>query len=160
MAAHVLCKIAGFPLDPLSSQRRPGAYSKLYKELIKKQKQHESDPSVEHLDGHDFLPASEVNPNSVCITEKDVETLYEEVWKGKSALSGRTENVILARWLPNHPARLDNLVLMTKEEYKVHQELKDKKEIAKHYPDVLVAFIQTRLKEAAGESQYWDPIYG
>ena len=61
------------------------------------------------------------HPQQNRLSIKDVAYLVDEVWLGKSALSGLSESLALAHWNPDKPVSLYNLVLMTKDECDLHE---------------------------------------
>ncbi|KAJ1509694.1 hypothetical protein HMI56_006670 [Coelomomyces lativittatus] len=52
----------------------------------------------------------------------DVFFLVEEIWHGRSLISGKVDSLVLVPWDPNMPVSLQNCVLMTKEEALVHKD--------------------------------------
>lgn len=100
MAAYVLCRLAGFEMEPLGIRNQKSIYQRIYRDLLA------SAP--------------------LCVELRDVAWLYEDVWSAKSAISGQAEQqqLTLQSWSATLPATLPhNLVLMTKPEAERHKEL-------------------------------------
>ena len=75
---------------------------------------------------------------------RDIEYIVEEVWGGKSALSGKITTPQLCRWDPSKPPVLSNLLLLTSSEAELH--VKSESPSALYSPE-LVAHINGRLSK-------------
>lgn len=114
-AGHVLCELAGAPLDPMPIYRiQAKAIQTQYDRLERRE-----------LEQHG------VESDALGVDDQEVEVLIREVWQGGSAraalqpaddraLSRGLGNLVLTRWDPSRGAVVDNLVLLTKEEADAH----------------------------------------
>ena len=68
----------------------------------------------------------------------------EEVWGGKSALSGKITTPQLCRWDPSKPPVLSNLLLLTSSEAELHVKSESPSSL---YSPELVAHINGRLSK-------------
>ena len=127
-ASHVICEVAGYP-----NQYNPGAKGreKMYDGMLNTLLGSE-ERLIRANVGQDFTGLR------LPLNRDDVGYLVEEVWRGKSAVSGLTTRLTLVRWkppsggfLPNDDYKkehqtwskleLHDLVLMTKEEAARHE---------------------------------------
>ena len=138
MAAHVLTDLAGFlvPLAPSSKQRQSAIFSKMYVEFCNKERARCGDTWQSLLTPH------------------DIEELVKDVFLLRSPISGSTQKLSLCWWDRRRPARLDNVVPLTREEAAVHDALKHE-ELEQHYDPQVRAFVEGKLREAA-KGVYWD----
>ena len=105
------------------------------------------------------------------ITKDDVEYLIEEVFRGKSVVSGVPTRLMLLRWsVPpggfefetkwegqnNSKIKLGDLVLMTKEEGAVHERevLKGRRDAREIYGDEVFEMVQKRFGEEAAYRRF------
>ncbi|KAJ2746205.1 hypothetical protein GGI20_001560 [Coemansia sp. BCRC 34301] len=133
MATHVLTELAGFPTEPLPVKGRHALYTRLQCDLGAR----ESKIPVE-AGG----PRMQMRPN-------DCGYMLEEIWRGRSAVSGSTERLALTRWRRDQPMATYNCVCMTKPEADRHDKLTGSLE--DHYPAETLEYIEQRLAE---ESQF------
>ncbi|CAO3622661.1 unnamed protein product [Cunninghamella echinulata] len=80
---------------------------------------------------------------------KDIEYMYEEIWYGKSVISGPQERITLVRWDKSKPLSYVNTVCMSKEESRAHDKLPIDTNLRQHYGDDVVDFIEKQLDEQA-----------
>ncbi|ORZ14651.1 hypothetical protein BCR42DRAFT_329157 [Absidia repens] len=66
---------------------------------------------------------------------KDVEYIYEEIWHGKSVVSGPQERITMARWDRTQPLGFLNTVCMSKEEARAHDVLPMDTDLRQFYGD-------------------------
>jgi tRNA threonylcarbamoyladenosine dehydratase len=100
LAAIVLCRLSDFPLDPEYTE----ATSKNFRQKMRQQ-----------------LEASEMRTHGtrehVSLDDDDLEFLIRQVWGSRCALSqnrlGSHHAFTLARWNPDRPPAVDNLILVT-----------------------------------------------
>lgn len=74
----------------------------------------------------------------------DVGFVFEEVWKGKSAISGNIVKLGLYKWDKNRPGIIGNLICMTKRESIAHAKL-ETEQFSDHYCATLLIYIQFRF---------------
>ena len=75
----------------------------------------------------------------------EVGYIFEEIWRGKSAISGSTEKPAIVRWHKDQPLSPQNCVVMTKKEADFHEKLDLKPE--EYYPPNIVKLVQARFQE-------------
>lgn len=68
-------------------------------------------------------------------TIHDVVYIFEEIWDGKSVISGPQDRLTLARWDRSKPLSLENAVCMNRDEARAHDRLPADVDLRKHYGD-------------------------
>ncbi|KAL1957712.1 hypothetical protein VTO42DRAFT_5555 [Malbranchea cinnamomea] len=155
IANHVICEIAGYPND-----YNPGGKGreKLYDNILGTLQGMEE--RLAKTEGADPVGLR------IPITKEDIAYLVEEVWRGKSAVSGLATRLALVRWrrpeggFGADPAwmkegqkgvklELKDLVCMTKEEATLHEKevLKTGRDPAEFYEADVVQRVQDRMRE-------------
>ncbi|KAJ1734376.1 hypothetical protein LPJ61_001097, partial [Coemansia biformis] len=129
MGTHILTKLAGFPTEPLAVKGRGALYARLQRELGNREK----DRGAAH------------GGPQLHMSTDDCAYMLEEIWRGKSAVSGSTDRLALTRWRPTLPMTTANCVCMTKAEADRHDRLEGAPE--DHYPADTIDFIERRLAE-------------
>ncbi|KAI7876187.1 hypothetical protein K492DRAFT_210540 [Lichtheimia hyalospora FSU 10163] len=74
--------------------------------------------------------------SSYPFTVHDVVYVFEEIWHGKSVISGPQDRLTLARWDRSKPLSLGNAVCMNRDEARAHDGLPADVDLRKHYGDV------------------------
>jgi tRNA A37 threonylcarbamoyladenosine dehydratase len=118
VANHILTHIAGYPMEYSLGKNR----TKLYEDIQAR------------LAGQESRLRGNVVGLKLTLTEADIGYVVEEVFKGKSVVSGIPTRLMLTRWEPlpfredgfwaeeDHRLDIDGVVLMTKEEAKKHEQ--------------------------------------
>lgn len=102
------------------------------------------------------------------LNEKDVGYAVEEVFKGKSVVSGFFTRLVLTRWEPlpereegawgevDHQISLDNVVVMTKDEAKKHEKevLKGRRKVEDVWGEDVVKRVEERKEDEACYARY------
>ena len=151
VANHVMLEISGYPHDYLRSKGREKMYDGILAQL-----QGLEERVAKH---HGFDPVGLRIP----ITADDVGYLIEEVYHGRSVVSGLASRLALVRWRkPNgewintrtrgqkaDKLELGQLVCMTKDEMHKHEQLvlKDSKTPEEIYDRVVVDLVEKRMRE-------------
>lgn len=65
----------------------------------------------------------------------DVGYIFEEMWHGKSIISGPNDRLALTRWIASQPLSYYNTVCMTREEVKAHEKLPADVNLREQYGD-------------------------
>ncbi|KAJ1731881.1 hypothetical protein LPJ72_003713 [Coemansia sp. Benny D160-2] len=129
MGTHVLTELASFPTEPLATKGRHALYVRLMRDLGNREQRRSQAEGGAQLQ----------------MNTDDCGYVLEEIWHGKSALSGATDRLALTRWERNRPMTTSNCVCLTKDEADKHDRLtgcpKD------HYPSETVAFIEKRFEQ-------------
>lgn len=163
VANHVICSVSGYPIEyNMGGKGRDKLYDTILAFL---QNLHER--LLRQLAGQDPLALR------IPISKDDIAFLMEEVWRGKSAISGLTSRLVLMPWQP--PARgfgmdevwekegqkfvpvdLEDLVCMTKEEAACHERevLRGGKSVDEVYDEVVLQRVNMRKKETQEYEQY------
>ncbi|KAJ3378681.1 hypothetical protein HDU84_007393 [Entophlyctis sp. JEL0112] len=134
MASYVICRLAGFEMNPLPIKGRPRTYEKILSNIKKDRKPSDGD---------------------LQISVQDIGFVLDEIWLGKSFLSGsyEKEKVTLTRWNTNKPWKIDNLVCLTKKEADEHSLIPFEK-MESHYGHDIIAKVETKLQEIR-KSEKW-----
>ncbi|KAH8157600.1 hypothetical protein CIB48_g10651 [Xylaria polymorpha] len=160
VANHVILAITGYPHDYLPAKGREKMYEGLLASV-----QGGEEKVLRYQTGDD--PAISVGLKTP-ITTGDIAFLAEEIFKGRSVITGLTTRLILIRWRkPTGPIlikigkgsnkqkssnlQLTDLVLMTKEEGKRHDKaiLRGSQQPEDLYDAATVARVEAALKEIA-----------
>lgn len=163
VANHVICSVTGYPIEySMSTKGRDKVYDgiiafiqNLYERLVRQ------------VAGQDPIGLR------LPVTKDDIAFLVEDVWRGKSAVSGLGNRLVLVPWqVPPTGFRLnlalekegqktaalelDQLVCMTKEEAARHERevLRDGKNVSEIYDAAVLQRVDMRKKEARAYEQY------
>ncbi|KAJ3023501.1 UNVERIFIED_CONTAM: hypothetical protein HDU68_008570 [Siphonaria sp. JEL0065] len=126
MASFVICALGKFEMEPLPIKLRTRVYANILAGIQKIRKP---------IDG------------DLQITVQDIGFILEEIYFGKSIISGAAEKekVILTRWDSSKPYKMDNMVAMTKNEAEAHAALVFSK-VESHYGKEFVAKVERKLQ--------------
>lgn len=163
VANHVICDIAGYPNDYISGGK---SRDKLYDSILAHlQSMQERLAKVEA--GQDPIGLR------IPVNKDDIAFLVEEIWRGRSAITGLPNRLVLIPW--ERPARgygadaewekegqkfvpldLKSLVCMTKEEATRHEKevLRGSKRVDEIYDPKVIQGVKKRMKEAEFYDQY------
>ncbi|TPX50448.1 hypothetical protein SeMB42_g02252 [Synchytrium endobioticum] len=106
MASHCITLLADYPTEPLAIQSKHATFARIHRDVCSRE--------ITHF---------KVTGASKTLTIKDVGYIFEEIWKSRSALSGKFEAVVLTRWDVRKPAGFGNLIALTKCEALKHEAL-------------------------------------
>ncbi|OGE56765.1 hypothetical protein PENARI_c002G07513 [Penicillium arizonense] len=163
VANHVICSITGYPLDyNMGAKGREKLYDGILAAMLAL---HER--MIKHVTGGDTIGLR------TPISKDDIAFLVEEVYRGKSAVSGLPNRLVLIPWQnPTHgwkmdlslehegqkliPININELVCMTKEEASHHEKevLKGGKPVEEVYDTTVLQRVNLRKKEAEEYEQY------
>lgn len=138
IATWVLCKISGYPMQPIEGKNRIKVYDGIYQSLAGQ------------------MSRIGMPDQRVPIALSDIGYLLEEVWRGKSPISGYSTRLTLSKWDPNQPVSLQNVIIMTKEEQKEHEKriLNGDESIEDVYSAEVLAIIEKRFSEEIYYSKF------
>jgi hypothetical protein len=152
VANHVMLSIAGYPLDYLPSKSRDKMYDGILGAL---------QGAEERLARALFM--QDTQGLKIPITQSDVGYLVEEVYSGRSIISGLSTRLVLSRWRKPEKSfvdertegqkastlRMRELVSMTKEEAAKHEKdvLKGKKTLEEVYDAETIERVEKRMQE-------------
>ncbi|PWA03463.1 hypothetical protein BB558_000372 [Smittium angustum] len=127
MATRILTELGNFHTEPLAIKGRNALYVRLHRDLIVRE--------------------SKINgiTKAIKLTVDDCGYVLEEIWRGKSAISGDVDKVTLIRWNLDKPLTLQNCVCMTKSEAEKHMNLVMPPE--QHYPEDVIKLVNSRFLE-------------
>ena len=156
IANHVICSISEYPQDYTSGMK---GRDKLYDSVLATMQKMVDRLARKEL-GPDFIGLR------IPISKEDIAFLVEDIWKGKSAISGLTTRLALIPWTrpangfkPDPkwekegqkvlPLELKSLVCMTKEEATAHERevLTGGKKPEEVYDDPIIQRVKRRTKE-------------
>ncbi|KAK8016229.1 hypothetical protein PG993_014418 [Apiospora rasikravindrae] len=145
VANHVILSITGYPMDYLPARGREKMHDGMLAGL-----QSTEEKVVRYAAGGD--PAVAVGLK-IPINIGDVAFLTEEVFRGRSAITGLTNRLHLIR--PSN-VKLGDLVCMTKDEALQHEKkvLKEGKEPEELYDAVTIERVEAMLKDATAHEKY------
>jgi tRNA A37 threonylcarbamoyladenosine dehydratase len=104
IVSYILTSISGYPIEPIEGKNRIKIYDGIFQSLAGQQ--------TRIGDSEQRVP----------ISLREVPYICEEVFRGKSPISGFSTKLTLSRWDPMKPISLTNVVVMTKDEQKSHEE--------------------------------------
>ncbi|KAI8340083.1 hypothetical protein BC941DRAFT_419336 [Chlamydoabsidia padenii] len=139
IANHVILDLTQYPgYDPLPIKLRDSLYSRLYRNLIERGSRKSSNTSVCQLNA------------------EDVGYIFEEMWHGKSVISGPQTQVVLVKWDQSKPLDFMNTVVMTREEAKKHEALPLGTDLCQHYGQDICTFVETKFKTHGHLRHLWN----
>lgn len=163
VANHVICDISGYPQDYNAGVK---GRDKLYDNILAMLQALQERLAKSEV-GQDFVGLR------IPVSKEDVGFLVEEVWRGKSVVSGLPNRLALVPWerpaggfAPDpkwakegqkfFPLQLKDLVCMTKEEATVHEReiLRGGKKVEEVYDERTVQKVKQRMREAESYEQY------
>ncbi|EGA57886.1 YKL027W-like protein [Saccharomyces cerevisiae FostersB] len=100
----ILSNISDKSLEPVEGKNRIKVYDGIYQSLAGQ------------------MSRVGIPSQRIPLALKDVSYLVEEVFKGKSPISGISTRLTLTKWDPSKPISLQNVVVLTKNEQKVHED--------------------------------------
>ncbi|KAL6937364.1 hypothetical protein ACO0RG_003869 [Hanseniaspora osmophila] len=104
IVSWLLTKIAGYPMEPIVGKNRYKVHDSMHQSLAGQ------------------MTRIGMPDQRVPISTQDVPYILEEVFRGKSPISGFSTRLTLSKWDPSKPLSLQNVVIMTREEQKTHEE--------------------------------------
>lgn len=150
VATHILTITGGYPgvTDPVQ-----GGYS-----LAGKRRAKLYDVALQTLAGQ--MARMGWEGISMPIDVNDVEYLIEEVFRGKSVISGESARLAITMWNPPkkgvQTAEFENLVVITKDEQKIHERevLLGGKSVQEVYPQKVLDLVEKRMGQERYYSQF------
>lgn len=134
----ILSNISDKPLEPVEGKNRIKVYDGIYQSLAGQ------------------MSRVGIPSQRIPLALKDVSYLVEEVFKGKSPISGISTRLTLTKWDPSKPISLQNVVVLTKSEQKVHEDrvLNGNERLQDVYGANVLELVSQRFKEEAYYSQF------
>ena len=138
IVTYILTSESGYPIEPIEGKNRIKIYDGIFQTLAGQQTRiGEPDQRVP-------------------ISLREVPYICEEVFRGKSPISGFSTKLTLSRWDPSKPISLTNVVIMTKEEQKIHEEkvLIGRQPLDQVYSKEVLELVEKRFKEEEYYEQF------
>lgn len=104
LATHIITTVAGYPTEYVEGKNRIKVYDGILQSLAGQEAR------IGHLE------------QRTPVSLKDVPYIVEEVFRGKSVVSNYSTRLTLSRWDPLKELSFQNVVVMTKDEQKKHEE--------------------------------------
>ncbi|CCD27380.1 tRNA threonylcarbamoyladenosine dehydratase NDAI_0K01890 [Naumovozyma dairenensis CBS 421] len=137
IATWIITKVAGYPMNPIEGKNRIKIYDGIYQSLA---------GQMSRIGKEQRVP----------VAVKDIGYIVEEIFRGKSPVSGYSTRLTLSLWDPSKPVSLQNVVLLTKEEQKAHEErvLNGQEKLQDVYSKEVLDLIKERFEEEKYYSQF------
>ncbi|CAI4503799.1 CFS_G0023320.mRNA.1.CDS.1 [Saccharomyces cerevisiae] len=132
IATWILTKVSGYPMKENEVKNRLKFYDSIL-ETFQKQ----------------MARLNENKERSSLLGLEEVGYIVEEMFRGKSPISGYSTKLALTKWEANKEISLTNVVLMTKEEQEIHEKriLLDGEKLTAVYSEEVLDFIERLFKE-------------
>ncbi|KAK6454663.1 ubiquitin--protein ligase molybdopterin-converting factor [Scheffersomyces xylosifermentans] len=139
IATYIITSIAGYPIEPIEGKNRYKMYDGILQSLAGQQSRIGKDDQ------------------RVPIALNDIPYILEEVYHGKSPISNFSTRLTMSRWDPTQELSFQNIVVMTKEEQKAHEErvLKGGEKLEDVYSEEVI----NRVRERFGEEKYYSQFH-
>ncbi|QEU61429.1 Tcd1/Tcd2 [Kluyveromyces lactis] len=138
IATWVLCKISGYPMEPIEGKNRIKLYDGIYQSLASQ------------------MTRIGQKDQRIPIALSDIGYIVEEVWRGKSPVSNYSTRLTLSKWDPTKPVSIQNVILLTKDEQREHEAriLNGTETFSDVYSKEALAMINKRFQEELYYSQF------
>lgn len=139
IATRIVTEAGGYPVEPIEGKNRYKVYDSLFQSLAGQQTR-----------------IGIKDQRTPWVALSDVQYIIEEIWRGKSPVSGLSTRLTLSRWYPEQELGMQNIVILTKEEQREHEKrvLIGGEKIEDVYsPDVIKRVIE-RFEEEKYYSQF------
>lgn len=138
IATWILTKLSGYPMDPIEGKNRMKIYDGLFHTLTGQ------------------MTRIGMPDQRVPVALTDVSYILEEVFRGKSPVSGYSTKLTLSKWDPSKPVSLQNIVVLTKEERQVHEDriLNGGEKLENVYSKEVLELVEKRFLEEKYYSQF------
>ncbi|KAI9011015.1 hypothetical protein CLU79DRAFT_839425 [Phycomyces nitens] len=129
IATYIILRLSDFSAyeDPVP-RLRDGVYNRILRDLETRE-------------------SMKFNNKSTSLTVQDVGYIFEEIWYGKSVLSGPQDRLALVRWDTSKPLGYLNTVCMSKNEAREHEDLPLGVDLVKQYGKDVVDFVNKRIEQ-------------
>lgn len=100
-----------------------------------------------------------MNTYRICpLDVRDVAYIFEEMWHGKSVISGPDDKLSLTRWDKTKPLNYFNTVCMTRIEANTHDKLPDNTNLEDFYGQDIYKNIVKRLDDERRIQNVWNDV--
>lgn len=139
ISTHVITTAGGYPVEPIEGKNRYKVYDSLFNSLAGQQTR-----------------VGIMDQKTPFVGLNDMQYILEEVWRGKSPISGLSSRLSISRWDMKRELGMDNVILLTKDETKEHERrcLKGGEDPIDVYGPEVMARINKRFEEEKYYSQF------
>lgn len=139
IATRIVTEAGGYPVEPIEGKNRYKVYDSLLQSLAGQQTR-----------------IGIKDQRTPWVALSDVQYIIEEVWRGKSPVSGLSTRLTLSRWYPDQELGMQNAVVLTKEEQREHEKrvLLGSEKIEDVYSPEVVRRVLDRFAEEKYYSQF------
>ncbi|KAK4519841.1 3-hydroxy-3-methylglutaryl-coenzyme A (HMG-CoA) reductase isozyme [Mucor velutinosus] len=140
IATYIILKLADYPdFDPLSVKLRDGLYGRVHKELLNRE--------------------VKTFKEKVCALDvQDVAYIFEEMWHGKSVVSGPNDKLALTRWDKSKPLSYFNTVCLTRQEANEHDALPENVDLEQHYGKDIYDKVASQFEREKSIQKAWNHV--
>ncbi|GAA5817604.1 hypothetical protein MFLAVUS_011152 [Mucor flavus] len=140
IAAYIILRLSEYPdFDPLPIKLRDGLYARVHKELMTRE-------------GKTF------NEKICPLDVRDVGYIFEEMWHGKSVISGPDDKTSLTRWDKSKPLSYFNTVCMTRIEANAHDKLPKDTNLEEYYGQDIYRKVTKRFEDEKRIQNVWNDV--
>ncbi|CEP19373.1 hypothetical protein [Parasitella parasitica] len=142
IATFILLKLADYAdFDPLPAKLRDGLYARVHKELLNRE-----------------IKTFNANKRVCALDVQDVAYIFEEMWHGKSAISGPNDKLALTRWDKSKPLDYFNTVCLTRQEADVHDSLPENVDLEEHYGNKVYQQVLDHFEREKSIQKTWNQV--
>ncbi|KAL0141308.1 ubiquitin--protein ligase molybdopterin-converting factor [Mucor lusitanicus] len=140
IATYIILKLADYPdFDPLPVKLRDGLYGRVHKELLNRE--------------------VKTFKEKVCALDvQDVAYIFEEMWHGKSVVSGPNDKLALTRWDKSKPLSYFNTVCLTRQEANAHDSLPENVDLEQHYGKGVFDRVVNQFEREKSIQKTWNHV--
>ncbi|CAO3633063.1 unnamed protein product [Mucor hiemalis] len=140
IATYIILRLSEYPdFDPLPIKLREGLYVRVHRELMSRE--------IKTFD------------QKVCpLDVPDVAYLFEEMWHGKSVISGPDDKLALTRWDKSKPLSYFNTVCMTRTEANTHDKLPENVNLEDYYGKEIYEKVVKRFDDEKRIQDVWNDV--
>ncbi|KAF9985726.1 hypothetical protein BGZ65_010039 [Modicella reniformis] len=147
MATFIICKIAGWAMEPLPIKFRMELYQRLHRDLKAREDELSSTSEAVSAVSESSSPAVESSQGTLLLSRRDIGYVVEEMFKSKSAVSGSMDQIVVCRWRRDKPLSLLNTVVLTEKEREKHLALPIGADLEEVYGKDVIDFVESRFRE-------------
>lgn len=140
IATYIILRLSEYPdFDPLPIKLREGLYVRVHRELMSRE--------IKTFD------------QKVCpLDVPDVAYIFEEMWHGKSVISGPDDKLALTRWDKSKPLSYFNTVCMTRTEANTHDKLAEDVNLEDYYGKEIYDKVVKRFEDEKRIQDTWNDV--
>lgn len=102
---------------------------------------------------------TETHLNRVCALDvQDVAYIFEEMWHGKSVVSGPNDKLALTRWDKSKPLSYFNTVCLTRQEANAHDSLPENVDLEQHYGKGVFDRVVNQFEREKSIQKTWNHV--